>query len=384
MGKQSTFAEQQDISRASRAGTKAQHKSRPKTQATRRRSQTHHPEAHSNSAHLVKVAADFHKLLESCLDDPQVETVHHVRTGSRRVQAMIETILRQTGAGKRSLEVPGNAWLRQLKKIRGAAGPVRDLDVQRKLLEEALQPAEKARNGQPEHDVVLPAAEAGSTSSGGPESHNFQFAKQIQRMETWLKEQRNDRAQALHRQIKKRQSKLQERQSAFLAVAARAHRGVRAHRPAAIVALEDFVRIVDSLPVLDTANLHDFRKMTKKARYVAESGENDAQAQTIAKALKRVQDAIGDWHDWHCLTEEARTELKDDGSQLTAWLEEQTERSLHEALKTTERVRAKLVGEWLAIKRELRARGRSTRRPSVRISAESHEKKAENLTSGAA
>ena len=46
---------------------------------------------------------------------------------------------------------------------------------------------------------------------------------------------------------------------------------MRKSRPADAVALEDFVRAADAMPVLDAENLHDFRKATKKARYVAES-----------------------------------------------------------------------------------------------------------------
>ncbi len=72
--------------------------------------------------------------------------------------------------------------------------------------------------------------------------------------------------------------------------------------------------LADAMPLLDAENLHDFRKATKKARYVAESGARERNSSSVAKALKRIQDAIGDWHDWLCLAEEAKTALGQDGA----------------------------------------------------------------------
>ena len=43
-----------------------------------------------------------------------------------------------------------------------------------------------------------------------------------------------------------------------------------------MLALEDFLRLVDEMPVLEADNLHDFRKGAKKARYVAEAGGGTA------------------------------------------------------------------------------------------------------------
>jgi CHAD domain-containing protein len=61
--------------------------------------------------------------------------VHRVRTGSRRLQAMLEATLREGGDSVKPLKEPVKAWLRRLKQARRAAGAVRDLDVHRKLLE---------------------------------------------------------------------------------------------------------------------------------------------------------------------------------------------------------------------------------------------------------
>ncbi len=103
--------------------------------------------------------------------------------------------------------------------------------------------------------------------------------------------------------------------------------------------------------MLDAENLHDFRKATKKARYVAESGAQGQSHSSVAKALKRIQDAIGEWHDWLCLAEEAKTALGQDAPELTAALEREVERHFAAAIKTTVNMRGRLLGEWMAMNR---------------------------------
>ena len=68
----------------------------------------------------------------------------------------------------------------------------------------------------------------------------------------------------------------------------------------------------------------------------------------VAKALKRIQDAIGEWHDWLCLGEEAEAALGQDAPELTAALQGEIERHLAAALKTTQSMRGRFLGEWMA------------------------------------
>jgi CHAD domain-containing protein len=151
----------------------------------------------------------------------------------------------------------------------------------------------------------------------------------------------------MQKQIKKRQRGLAEGQGICFAAIPRVPLG----KPSALrtpdeVALEDFVRAADAMPLLHGENLHDFRKATKKARYVAEAGaEGDS---SVAKALKRIQDAIGEWHDWLCLGEEAQAALGQDAPELTAAFQREIERHFAAALKTTQSLRGRLLGEWMA------------------------------------
>jgi CHAD domain-containing protein len=275
-------------------------------------------------AHLTALADAFNGAVAQCVEDADSGAVHRVRTGSRRLQAMLEAMLRENATF--APDHPARPWLRQLKQIRRAAGPVRDLDVHRKLLE----------------DLVGKGA--------APDSDTNPETKQAEMLDEWLKSERKHLARGMQKQIRKRQHGLAERQTAVLnAIGSVLLEGVRTGRSTDAVALEDFVGAVDAMPLLDAENLHDFRKATKKARYVAESAAEKGPYSSVAKALKRIQDAIGEWHDWQGLLEEAGTALGKDAPDLSAHLEREVERHFAAAMKTTQTMRARLSGEWMAL-----------------------------------
>jgi CHAD domain-containing protein len=285
-------------------------------------------------AHLLPVADTFNGSVAQCIENADPEAVHRVRTGSRRLQAMLEATLREAGPTAHALERPARAWLRELKQIRRAAGAVRDLDVQRKLLENWLGKQMPRQDAAP-----------GSSEAGLPEMQAEM--KQAEMLDAWLKGERKHLAHGMQKQIRKRQQELAKGQGALFTAMTRVPLGrSMAPRSADAVALENFVRASDAMPLLHAENLHDFRKAAKKARYVAEVGtEGDS---SVAKALKRVQDAIGEWHDWLCLGEEAKAALGQDAPELTAAFTREIERHFAEAVKTTQSMRGQLLGEWMA------------------------------------
>ncbi len=274
-------------------------------------------------AQLLPVANAFNAAVAQSVESADPEAVHGLRTGSRRLQAILEATLREAGPAADALQAPAKEWLRQLKRVRRAASPVRDLDVQHKLLEDWMG---KRTDAEAEAETTQPEVLA-----------------------AWLKSERKHLARGMQKQLKKRQRGLAEGQGACFAAITRAPLG----RPGALrtadgVALEDFVRAADAMPLLHGENLHDFRKATKKARYVAEAGaDGDG---SVAKALKRIQDAIGEWHDWLCLGEEAQAALGQDAPELTAAFQREIERHFAAALKTTQSLRGRLLGEWMAAK----------------------------------
>jgi len=267
-------------------------------------------------ARLTATADAFNATVAQCAQDVEPAGVHRLRTGSRRLQAMLEATLRENPA----MEQPARAWLRQLKKIRRAAGAVRDLDVHRKMLEKWVG-----------KDSPI------SSPTPGAET-----------LDAWLKNERKHLAHGMQKQFSKHQQALAKRQAAFMVAIGSLPPGeMRRLRPADSVALEAFVRANDTMPLLDAENLHEFRKATKKARYVAESGAQ-GEANSVATALKRIQDAIGDWHDWLCLCEKAKTVLGQDAPDLTALFEREVERQFTAAMKTSQTMRGRLLGEWMA------------------------------------
>jgi CHAD domain-containing protein len=342
-------------------------------------------------SHLRTVAEALNEEVSACLQKPEVEAVHKVRTGTRRVEATLETILRTRAAQvptDDALASAAKAWLAQLKKLRRAAGEVRDLDVHREIVaEEFLKgndkkgtrkqgnaAGEKALSKANGH-ALLGEAVSPPYAGAGFLQHlplDDQQAQQLlreqgQTLDDWLAERRNARAAKLARQLEKRQGRLKSAEQEFFAAAEQEsarHRRAKS-KPAGLLALEDFLRLVDEMPVLEADNLHDFRKGAKKARYVAEAGGEDPFAAAIAKAIKRIQDVIGDWHDWLVLGEEAtealdgdgRGQQDDAGAALRQRIAQCVALRFARAMRTTDRMRRRLLGEWLA------ARGKEGRSP---------------------
>jgi hypothetical protein len=60
----------------------------------------------------------------------------------------------------------------------------------------------------------------------------------------------------------------------------------------------------DSGPLTEKM-LHQYRIIGKRARYLAELAGTDPEAQRLVAQLKRMQDVIGDWHDWLKLANKA-------------------------------------------------------------------------------
>jgi CHAD domain-containing protein len=282
------------------------------------------PSAHITSAmlHLRPLIATLRSNLQKCADDPALGPVHDLRTGTRRVQALVEALLREQSDA--ALQQAADRWLRLLKKLRRAAAPVRDLDVHRKLLHSLLQ--------QP----ASPALDA-------------RIARQAHTLDAWLHHARQHRAARLKKKAARWMKKFDEEAASFLAACNHSAQTRRRPQNTAALVLEAFARLTEQMPHLHAENLHDFRKGAKKCRYLAESAEEDAQAQMTAKALRKLQDEIGKWHDWLVLAEEAQSALDGEGHELQRWLEEQRDRHFLQAMKAVQRLRGKLLGEYLAM-----------------------------------
>jgi CHAD domain-containing protein len=281
--------------------------------------------------------------------EPDIDPVHDVRTGTRRVQAMVEAMLRERSDD--SLQQTAAGWLDALKKMRRAAAPVRDLDVHRKLLHKLVKYGSKnAGQAAPANGkaaVVGPTPDLVEAPAAALPANPV--ALQAEHLDAWLHHARQHHAAALRKKAAKLLSKFDEQAAAFESATKQVPRSRRRPRSAALVALESFARLVHEMQQLDANNLHDFRKGAKKARYIAESAAEDAHAIAVGKVLKKLQDEIGDWHDWLVLADEARAALGDKSNDLIVLLDAERDRHYVLSMKTVNRLRGKLMGEWLAM-----------------------------------
>jgi CHAD domain-containing protein len=281
--------------------------------------------------HLRKLTDTLKANLGKCAHDPDVGAVHDTRTGTRRIEATLESAMREAGlqaGGEDELAKAVGAWERLLKTVRRAAAPVRDLDVQRKLLKTLVPVAEG--------EIKIPVNEPERVMAG-----------QVDKLDDAMKNEREANAATLRKNAAKWAAKFDGHYEA-LAVAKRPA-GRKRKPDAARTALDAFARLADHMRQLDAGNLHDFRKGAKKARYMAEAGVDDERAEMVGKALKKLQDEIGDWHDWLMLAEEARKYLGADGAMLTAEIERIRDAHFELAMKVEAKMRGRLLGEGLAV-----------------------------------
>ncbi len=106
--------------------------------------------------------------------------------------------------------------------------------------------------------------------------------------------------------------------------------------------------------------LHQYRIAGKRARYVAEL-DDSPRAERVAAELKRMQDVIGEWHDWLQLTAGAEKLFgKAQDSSLVAELSNVTRAKFREAAAVVPATRAALRGKPAAMEVVARKRPAST------------------------
>lgn len=242
----------------------------------------------------------------ACHAEPQPHSVHALRTRTRRLGAVL-TKLAEDHPKAEALQRDAKRAQRQLKKLRQMAGVARDLDVHRKLLAE------------------LPAAQKRTHSD------------EISRLDAWLQKRRDRAAEALRSQLHKREAKLE-----------RALEDVQSHlghltakeKSPSTTARLWFARATAKSITGDPEELHSFRKETKAARYLAEFESSSPAAVHFAEDLHQLQDAIGAWHDWDLLTQEAKRALPKKAA-LPDLLRSCCENALAAALRATHKAQPK-------------------------------------------
>lgn len=219
----------------------------------------------------------------ACRAHASKHAVHSVRTGTRKLEAVLRKLV-EDHPGATRLRTSAKETGRELKRIRKAAGPVRDLDVHRQLAKELRSQR---------------LAAGGSASADDLDHGHRQLDHALQ--------QRRERAAAkLEKVLKKEEVRLE----AALEHVSKAMSHLRAASPPPLTTAREWARN-SSMPSNGDFqdNLHGYRKQTKPARYLAGLEEASAPARRLAKRLKKMQDTIGRWHDLMLLADEAEKVL---------------------------------------------------------------------------
>jgi CHAD domain-containing protein len=242
-----------------------------------------------------KLESDLIKLSSK----PQAKSVHRFRTGTRRVQILLgELSPKLDGSDKKLLKL--------LNRIRKRAGKLRDLDVQLTALRSLKVPQEPRRKTQLVNHL-------------------------LERRTEQEKKLRKSADEAAIREIRKRLKRAAKRFDPRMA------------RDPLEAAKSMLVRFDDSAPLTEAA-LHQYRILSKRARYAAELASPASSATSLIAEIKRFQDALGDWHDWLTLAQTAGNQLGElHESPLVAELRNVTGAKYRRALAAVSHLRAQIA-----------------------------------------
>ena len=235
---------------------------------------------------LREHSTDFEAALSVCLADPKVKAVHKLRTESRRLEAQIALL--KSIKGLPPFRTEASKALAQIKKLRQAAGRVRDLDVQSAYLRDHEKKVRADALPQAEKEGLLADVEA---------------------MLGKREERRSEGVAKLMAEIQRRQVKVSAGLEKLNSALKDAADWSLASTELIGIAQKQFERtpaLKSRRPSAD--DLHTVRKAAKQARYVAENaGAKSAMA--AATRYEHLQELGGAWHDWLELTSSARKEL---------------------------------------------------------------------------
>ncbi len=225
--------------------------------------------------------------------------VHKLRTSTRRVEAQM-TLLSVLARGEKPLQLPPyrnevDAVRKRLRRVRRAAGAVRDLDVQ--------------------SDAILADAPNGADLHEGTPGDTVR--KQAKQLRKHLEAQREHEAARLVATLTEEEQKL----AASLRTLEKTLKPVNARIVSQAKLVQDIERwfarqthrvlqarakanetpqdtLRRHLEVLDEDALHTIRKAAKLCRYMAESTPETSPAHIMADRFEAMQEAGGTWHDW--------------------------------------------------------------------------------------
>jgi CHAD domain-containing protein len=230
--------------------------------------------------------------LAVCLAEPRPKAIHRLRSESRRIEAQL--LLLRALPGIPSHTGQAAKLQRELRKLRHAAGRVRDLDIHRQLLgprsrlTSRSEPAVEQREGALAlcDELVEQRQHAAEKLQELIRKHAPQLAEHLESLSKALKPSLNIAVTA---------TPILEFAEAYFARATGRRRKSAKRK--------------DVRESIADTKLHELRKAAKMVRYLAESAPRTQHAVALAKRFEAVQDSGGHWHDWLQLSHEARATL---------------------------------------------------------------------------
>jgi CHAD domain-containing protein len=197
----------------------------------------------------------------------EAKKVHRFRTGVRRLQTLLEDLCPTRDCNQKRL-------LKLLTRIRKKAGKVRDLDVQLAALRSLKFPQEPRRKTQLMHQLI---------------ELRGQREKKLSKALT------REAVREIHKRLKRARKDF--------------HPEVNRDPLSVARQILEPIRKADGLPTEEL--VHQYRLLAKRARYAAEFAAKSPESAQFIAQIERVQDAVGDWHDWLTLTQSAAKRLGD-------------------------------------------------------------------------
>jgi CHAD domain-containing protein len=231
---------------------------------------------------------------------PLAKNIHRLRTGTRRLQILLDDLSPEIDRNQKKL-------LKALGKLRKRAGKVRDLDVQLAALRSLKIPREPRRKTQLMNNLIeLRASQEKKLQKAADKETIRELRKRLKRAAKDFKPE--------------------------------------AKRDPLAAAKAMMERINAEAGPVSESLLHQYRILTKRARYAAEFAGASAEATQFITDLKRIQDALGDWHDWLTLTKTASERLGEvRESPMVAELHNVTGAKFRHAVAVLSHMRPKLV-----------------------------------------
>jgi CHAD domain-containing protein len=229
--------------------------------------------------------------IAACLKKASPKRVHHLRSTTRRIEATLQLLVLSTGIPR--IDKQSKPLQRSLRKLRRAAGEVRDADVH--------------------YDLLAP----------------YNRTPDAKRLREDLTAVREKAERKLIKRLEQEQKRIELRLHNLEASLSPALDLDLSGAKLITVTQSWFAENIRGLDPHHDQDLHALRKVSKTARYLAETGVDASKAAaTLASRYEAAQKSLGEWHDHFLLLHEAHARLPPD-SETIEQIQQDTER-LHQ------------------------------------------------------